>query len=207
MTLSSRPSSTSCFPSAFYTSFTSLGEYIAPAIVSFCPIKSTRRLSLASSPASNVASLELLVAHLVFPRANPCTSRSSVTVMRQRHIGPCTKCILPSLRNPRISDMHQLDACSRCSRNKCVPMSNCLSHALMHACVNRLSVLHFLNLSLRSFLAGVQKCAKGHAWRASNQEFCLKFLLHLFLFLFVLSRSEIPELSVVTFCCHVNEDT
>ena len=69
LTLSSRPSSTSCFPSALNTSLTSVGEYIAPAIVSFRPIKRTRRFSPARSLASNAASLELLVADLVFPPA------------------------------------------------------------------------------------------------------------------------------------------
>ena len=35
----------------------------------------------------------------------------------------------------------------------------------------------------------------------------LVFLLHLLQSLLVLSRSEVPELSVVTFCCHVNDET
>ena len=33
------------------------------------------------------------------------------------------------------------------------------------------------------------------------------FSLHVFQFLLVFSRSEVPELSVVTFCCHVNDET
>ena len=117
LTLSSRPSSTSYFPSAFNTSFASLGEYVAPATVSFCPTNRTRRFS--------PACLELLVAHLVCPRTSPCSFRSPVAAMCQRHIGPCTKCILSSL-------MH-------CSCKKCLPMLNSLLYALMHAWVCRLS--------------------------------------------------------------------
>ena len=70
-----------------------------------------------------------------------------------------------------------------------------------------LFVLRFLNLLFPSFLAGVQYCVKGFARRASNQEFCLVFLLHLLQSLLVLSRSEVPELSVVMFGCHVNDET
>ena len=33
------------------------------------------------------------------------------------------------------------------------------------------------------------------------------FLLHLLQSLLVLSRSEVPELSVVTFGCHVNDES
>ena len=32
-------------------------------------------------------------------------------------------------------------------------------------------------------------------------------LLHMFQFLLVLTRSDVPEFSVVTFNCHVNEET
>ena len=46
LTLSNRRSSTSCFPSALNASFTNLGQYIAPAIISFRPINRTRRFSL-----------------------------------------------------------------------------------------------------------------------------------------------------------------
>ena len=49
LTLSNRPSSTSCFLSALNTSFTSLGEYIDAAIISFRPNNRTRRFSLATS--------------------------------------------------------------------------------------------------------------------------------------------------------------
>ena len=52
-----------------------------------------------------------------------------------------------------------------------------------------LFVLRILNLLFRAFLAAVQYCAKRYAWRASNQEFCLLFLLHVLQSLLVLSRS------------------
>ena len=132
LTLSSRPSSTSCFPSALNTSLTSIGEYIAPAIVSFRPIKRTRRFSPARSLASNAARCP--------SRFSTCSSQSSVEAIRQRHIGPCTRCTLPSFSNSRISGMHQLDACTGCSCKKCLPMVNCLLYALMHACVYCLSL-------------------------------------------------------------------
>ena len=77
LTLSNRPSSTSCFPSALNASFTNLGECIDAAIISFRPINRTRRFSPACSLASNVASLELLVAHLVFPRTAHCHHQST----------------------------------------------------------------------------------------------------------------------------------
>ena len=83
LTLSNRPSSTSCFPSALNASFTNLGEYIDAAIISFRPINRTRRFSPACSLASNVANLELLVTHLVFPRTNPCSSPLPVDDKRQ----------------------------------------------------------------------------------------------------------------------------
>ena len=70
-----------------------------------------------------------------------------------------------------------------------------------------LFVLRFLNLLVRSPLAGVQYCARGFAWRASNQEFCLVFLLQSLQSLLVLSCSEVQELSVVMFCCHDNDET
>ena len=182
-----------------------MSKNIAPAIVSFCPINRTRRFSPARSLASNVASLELLVVHLVFPRTNPCSSRSSVAVMRQRHIRPCTKCILPSLCNSRISG----HAPTR--RVHWVFVQEMTTHAQIshvrldaRSCLLSLFVLRLHNVLFRSFLAGVQQCAKGYAWRASSQQFCLMFLLRVFQCLLVLSRSEVPELSVVTFCCHVN---
>ena len=99
--------------------------HVAPATVSFCPTNRTRRFS--------PACLELLVARLVCPRTNPCSCRSFVAVMRQRHIGPCPKRILPSL-------MH-------CSCKKCLPMLNCLLYAVMHAWVCAVS----LRLALSQF--------------------------------------------------------
>ena len=71
--------------------------------------------------------------------------------MRQRHIGPCTKCTPPAL-------MH-------CSCKKCQPMLNCLLYALMHAWVCCLSstcafsICSFVPFSLRC--STVRKDAHG----------------------------------------------
>ena len=103
LTLSNRPSSTSCFPNALNASFTNLGEYIAADIVSFRSIDRTRPFSPACSLASSVASLELLVGHLVFPRTNPCSLPSPIDAKRQWHTDPAPNApfhhsaILPSL--------------------------------------------------------------------------------------------------------------
>ena len=70
-----------------------------------------------------------------------------------------------------------------------------------------LLVLHFVNLGLRSFLTGIEYRAEGDAWRASNQEFYLMFLLQLLQSFSVLSRSVVPELSVVTSCCQVDDES
>ena len=58
-------------------------------------------------------------------------------------------------------------------------------------------VLHSVNLGL----------SKRDAWRASNQEFCLMFLLHVLQSFSVFSRSDVPESSVVTSCCQVDGES
>ena len=109
------------------------------------PLVSTSlpRPSRSAQPHSTIFSsicLKLFVAHLVCPRTSPCSFRSPVAAMCQRHVGPCPKRILPSL-------MH-------CSCKKCLPMLNCLLYALMHAWVYCLSsscafsICFFVPLSL-----------------------------------------------------------
>ena len=74
-------------------------------------------------------------------------------------------------------------------------------------CVLSLFVLRLFNLLLRSLLARLQVMCE-RIRMARFQSGVLFDVLAAFVPISLgLSRSEVPELSVVTFCCHVNEES
>ena len=98
---------TNCFTNVVNTSFTCLGKYIAPSTAQFLLISRTRRFSPERSLASSIANLGLLVVHFDSSRTNLCSPLSPLFAhMRQRHIGLCTRCTLPSLSSSGISGTH-----------------------------------------------------------------------------------------------------
>ena len=107
LTLSSRPSSTSCFPALL----TLLSQVSV----------STSLPQLSHSISFFHARIPAHVVRL----SQSCASDTS---------DPAPS-VPPIASNFCISGMHQLDACTGCSCKKCLPMLKCLLCALMHDCV------------------------------------------------------------------------
>ena len=121
-------------------------------------------------------------------RTNPCSLPSPIDAKRQWHIGPCTKCALPSFNNSRISGIHHFNACTRCSCKKMSTHDQLSLYASMHASLYCLS--WSCTLSVWVFVNRDRKTCGIDAWRASNQEFGLMFFLLHFLQFFSFFTQE-----------------
>ena len=129
LTLSSRLSSTNCFPN--------------PATAPFLPINRTRRFS----PEATRCPFRF------FTHEYPCCSPPVVLCSYAPATHRTSHQVYPSIVEQFLHmGMHQLNACTTCSCKKCLSMLNCLLYALMQACAYCLCsscILHLLNLLFR----------------------------------------------------------